>query len=887
MKTTRFLRIGLAAALVAGCDETPDLVMSPDGDVPSMAAAVAKARQLRAEGKVPAGKAVEVFVAPGRYHVSETVKIGPADSGIHFTGAGWETTVIDGGREIGPFAEGADGVWEASVPADVAFEQLWVNDRRATRARTPNEGLYFYMKEQDYERPQGTFYAFPGDAKALAGLSSEELRQVMVVYWQSWDMGYTAVKSVDAATGKIVTERHRGRPLFFWDKTCPRYVLENYRGALDAPGEWFFDKKASKLYYRPRPGETLGATRAYVPTVETILAVEGDVTKDAYVKDVTFRGIGFEFTRLDVGPFGIDNRQSAFNVQKSAVEAKGADGLWFCDCRVAHTGAHGVWLRGGTVRSGLEHSLVEDLGAGGVYFGDGTPHVKDHALNSAFLTLHDSIVRHGGRILNGAVGVWLGHVNDCEVVHNEIADFLYTGVSMGWTWGYAETTTRRNHVDFNHIHHIQQGRLSDGGGFYSLGNQEGSTVCNNWIHDVNGYRDNGSPAWGLYTDEGSAHLLLASNLVERCRSGAIHQHYGTENLYANNIFATFDEFGVWRSRSEDHVTIRVMNNVFWWTNPEAGTYTGGGANGPNDNLPADGNVYWCAGGPVKGDGFHRSTWEAWRKGGQDASGAISDPLFVDPANGDWTLRPESPALKAGFKPFDWRQAGVLKDDPDWVRKAAERTWDEFRDAAKAPAYCREQASVDFERFGVGVIRSTMGALAPLSDAQGRAGTLEIVDKDVAQGKKALKLVELPGLEKAWHPDVVLGCRLLDGTARFRFSVKGDKTCHAAIEARDYDSAPGFVTGAVMALRGERFMAGGRTLCEVPEGVWADVEVALNLSGPKRGEWTCTVRPRGREAKSATLKFADRRFARLTWIGFISYGPVGSSWCLDDIRLWKE
>lgn len=864
-----------------------DIVMSPDGDTPTLAAAIGKARSLRASGRVPAGKTIHVQVAPGRYHVFETVKLTPEDSGIHFKGSGWASSVIDGGVEIGPFTAGAKGVWEARAPDGITVEQLWVNDRRAIRARTPNEGRYFYMRDQDCDAPQGTFFAAPDDVASLEGLPPDDLARVMVSYWQSWDMGYAAVSAIDFKTAKVTTRRDAGRPLFFWDKTCPRYVLENYHGALDSPGEWFVDVDKSKLYYMPRPGERPDATRAYAPLVETILKVEGNSGKGEYVKDVCFEGIGFEFSKLKLGPRGIDNVQGACNVKTAAIIAEAADGLAFRGCRIAHTGAHGIWMRCGSVRSGLEHTLIEDLGAGGVYFGDGWRELNRRELNSSFLRLTDSIVRHGGRILNGAVGVWLGQVNDCDIVHNEISDFLYTGVSMGWNWGYMETTTRRNHVDFNHIHHIQQGRLSDGGAVYSLGSLEGSTVCNNWIHDVNGYRDNGSPAWGLYTDEGSAHILLASNLIERCRSGAIHQHYGMENTYANNVFATFDEFGVWRSRDEKHVTIRVLNNIFWWKNPAAGTYTGGGKEGPNESLPADGNIYWCAGGTVKNDAFKRGTWEEWRAGGMDGNGAIADPLFRDPESGDWTLRPESPALKAGFKPFDWRRAGVLKDDPAWVAKAAERTWDEFRDDDKAPIYYREKAMADFERLPVGVIRNTMGSLAPLSDKQGRVGSISVIDKDVAHGKRALHFKEVPNLSQSFVPMVSLSCRICDGVAKFGFSIRGGKDCDVSVEARDYDSSSDFVNGATVRFVGGRLSAAGRPVCEAPLGTWIDVVVAMVLSGPRKGEWVCRARPRGGSVSEVSLpKFANPRFAHLTWIGFLSYGPEGSEWSLDDVRLRK-
>ena len=168
-----------------------DVTVSLGGETPSLAAAVEKVRALRAAGTIPAGRAAEVEILPGRYRMAEPVTLGPADGGIHFTGAQGGEAVFDGGVELPPFTARTDGVWEVRVPAGLSFDQLWVNGTRATRARTPNE-FYLYMKApyeegvnpltgQDENLARRAFYAQPSDVAQLAKLAPDELSRAYMI----------------------------------------------------------------------------------------------------------------------------------------------------------------------------------------------------------------------------------------------------------------------------------------------------------------------------------------------------------------------------------------------------------------------------------------------------------------------------------------------------------------------------------------------------------------------------------------------------------------------------------------------------------------------------------------------------------------------------------
>jgi len=80
---------------------------------------------------------------------------------------------------------------------------------------------------------------------------------------------------------------------------------------------------------------------------------------------------------------------------------------------------------------------------------------------------------------------------------------------------------------------------------------------------------------------------------------------------------------------------------------------------------SDYNVFWCADGDVSVKGSPADgSLDRWRQllGGKfDRHSVVADPMFVDAAGRDYRLRPESPALKLGFKPIDMSVVG-LKDD---------------------------------------------------------------------------------------------------------------------------------------------------------------------------------------------------------------------------------
>lgn len=637
---------------------TPD---GGDGPLASLAGARDAVRRLRAAG-TGVGDTMRVVFASGTYPLTHPVLFGPDDGGsaaspVVYAAAPGAEVVISGGRELA-MTKGRKGAWQASLP-DVArgawhFDALWVGGRRATRARWPNDRpAYFAGGAPDGDTtalarlPRFERRAFRVAASDFAALrldADERWGDVTLVSYQSWDsarLQLAASGGVRAdGTATLVAAADPLWPFLHWGPK-QRYHLENFRAALDARGEWFLARDGA-LTYLPRRGERLGRDAVVAPVVERFVEVRG--LPERPVAHLILRGLRFRYAQLRTDVAGHNEYQAASTIGAS-IEATYARHLRLDGVEIGGVGGYGVWFGRGCDDCRVERSYLHDLGAGGVRVGETM--IADSA-HPADVTRHaavdNNVIRSGGRIFPSGVGVWIGQSGGNAVTHNDIGDLYYSGVSLGWTWGYGPSAAQDNLVASNYIHDIGQGMLSDLGGIYTLGRSTGTVVRGNVIRGVRSFDCYGAGGWGLYNDEGSSDILIENNLIYDVSTGAYHQNSGRGNVIRNNILVFGRAGQLRRSQAEDSTSITVTQNLIYWQGEPrfAGTW-----NSPLVRLER--NLYWNASGAMAS------------RMARDTTSLVADPRFANPKEGDFRLKSSLPADAVGFVPFDPSSAGVYGD----------------------------------------------------------------------------------------------------------------------------------------------------------------------------------------------------------------------------------
>jgi hypothetical protein len=652
----------------AGTDTNPGTADKP---LATLTAARDKAREFRKTMKLDVP--LEIIAAGGEYFMMQPLSLTADDSGtpaspLVFKAEPGTKAVFRGGIQVSGFEKVSDTLWRAFIPQvayyDSYFEQLFINGRRAVRARSPNNGFFrvknvteTVLEKGDGRSPELAVQKVELDSLDNTGFdtfSKQDFQDALIIFYHNWDNTRKRVTGFSKETSSVYLAGEGMKP---WNPVNgkSRYLIENFKAALDAQGEWYLDR-SGYLYYIPLEGETIENTVFHIPVIKEFISIRGDQLPGKKVENIRFENIVFEMAGYKTPPDGNEPAQAAAPVD-AVVTADFANNIDFRNCEIAHTGTYAFWFRRACSNCVVSQCYIHDLGAGGVKLGE-TQIRQEMSEITNNITIDNNIIRDGGHVFPCAVGIIIFNASDNKLTHNEISDLRYSGISVGWVWGYTHSPSKRNTIEFNHIHHLGWGELCDMGGVYTLGASEGTIVSNNHIHHVYSFDYGG---WGLYTDEGSYGIKMENNLVYVCKNSGFHQHYGKENIIRNNIFAYNIRSQLQATRIEEHRSISFTNNIIYF---DKGTLLS--SNWHKFNLLTDNNIYWDT--RTKDIMFGDKSFTEWKKSGKDVNSIVADPQFVNPAVYDFRLKNNSAVRKINFVPFDYTKAGVYGSE-EWKKLA--------------------------------------------------------------------------------------------------------------------------------------------------------------------------------------------------------------------------
>lgn len=543
---------------------------------------------------------------------------------------------------------------------EYTFEQFYINDRRATLARTPNDGFYKVgeVTETIVSEGNSTKESFAGvsikgeddELKKLEHVWPGRNGQPKISLYHKWSNTKMHIGVINKRDYSINFGSKRLSPLNNVTEHTPYYIYD-YAHALDTAGEWYMNYDDGYLTYIPLRGENPDKATCIIPTLKRWILFKG--SENGAVENISFENLVFSVSQYNIPTEGFYPSQGG-EALPAAIEMSHTKNIVFNGCEFEKTGAYALWFKEGCHNNKVTNCYLHDLGAGGIRIGVTT--YKEGERVTSGCVIDNNIIRDGGKEIAEGIAILLHHTAGNQVTHNDISHFYYSGISMGWKWGYGKSPACNNTIAYNHIHNLGKGLLSDLGGIYTLSEGTGNSITNNVIHDITAGSYGG---WGIYTDEGSSNITIKNNLVYRCHDGGFHQHYGKNNIVENNIFAFGDNCQIQTSRAEEHNSFTFRRNIILQEK-------GNTAEGKwfSAKMIIGKNLYWSYGNELSFCGTNRSEWVKKRE--KDA--LFANPMMVAPLQGDFTFKSTYNIKKTGFTPFDYKQAGVYGSD-EWKRKA--------------------------------------------------------------------------------------------------------------------------------------------------------------------------------------------------------------------------
>lgn len=535
---------------------------------------------------------IYVYLMDGTYALSSTLTLGPADSGTNgynviYSAAPGASPVISGGADITTgwiLHDSSKNIYK-KTGIDWNFRQLYINETRGVRARTPN--LTDEITGGPYLRATNGGIPYTFNSSELGSwLNNGTAEMVYVTSW-SQNRGRIANYSGNTVNFKFPdnTFAHNHHSM----GNAP-YFFENDYSLLDAEGEWFLDTANSTLYYKPRSGETMNTTTIVAPRLETVVNFLGSST-NSKVHNIKFTGFtvehsnwlapsnygyvdiqaGFRYQTVGGGNTGEIRNTARYTAPASMVQLKYTSNIILDHNTFKYAGGWGVMGYEGTDHTTISWNTFYKNAGGGVAMGivgdrwddDDNPSYTEPDGQSLYDTITDNTIDTVALDYKDMVGIGAMLPQNMTIARNEIKNLPYSGISIGWNWSDHDHGMVNNQVYQNKVHDDMK-LLQDGGGIYTIGKMTGnSDFYYNYIYNM---RQSAYAAYmvcvGIYCDGNTSFRKLISNVIDNTEltffinGPQVHDNILLNNYYGNNDIG-------WTSLPNDFIGNVKVSNGSW------------------------------------------------------------------------------------------------------------------------------------------------------------------------------------------------------------------------------------------------------------------------------------------------------------------------------------
>ncbi len=465
------------------------------------------------------GKDILVYIRQGTYCLSESLVFEPADGGervetnlptgafeyhklkdhyVTYAAYPGEKPVISGGQTVTGWKK-AERIWTAPYDADTAA-MLLMNGKRQTLARTPDSG---YFVPPAISKNTGELYFNKGEIKSWSGLEGN--RVIMLLRWHT---GINTIVKVDEKNGIALFKSPQEGVVI----VPPRYYIENVKELLDAPGEWYFDRKRKEISYIPSPEMNNPEQLNFiVPTLNQLVEVRGKTGQP--VRNLRFYGLTFEGATSG----------------SSAIRFVFAHACEFADGEVRSCQGTGINIQKGCYQTRIFNNRFETLDNGGVYANGPNNPADGREITRETLITRNKFYDCGG------INILSTYTLMTTISHNYITRTRGRyGIDVGGWSNQEEAIDGGYLVEYNHLDDVQLD-ADDSGAIKTAGMTFNSVVRRNLIHNVHAgfFNDN----VGFWFDNMSQGWTSEENIFYNLEQGEMKLCAALleDNLYRDNF----------------------------------------------------------------------------------------------------------------------------------------------------------------------------------------------------------------------------------------------------------------------------------------------------------------------------------------------------------------